>query len=65
MASMSDLTLLSAAILPFSSEQKIGFMCSLDHAMWFHNDFHVNEWLLYEAESPQCGKLKMCSRLAD
>lgn len=25
---------------------------SLDHAMWFHRPFRVDEWLLYEMESP-------------
>lgn len=25
---------------------------SLDHAMWFHRPFRVDEWLLYELESP-------------
>ncbi|KIP52459.1 acyl-CoA thioesterase [Leucobacter komagatae] len=25
---------------------------SLDHSMWFHRSFRVDEWLLYELESP-------------
>ena len=25
---------------------------SLDHAMWFYDDFRVDEWLLYHCESP-------------
>lgn len=25
---------------------------SLDHAMWFHNPAEVNDWVLYEADSP-------------
>lgn len=25
---------------------------SLDHAMWFYDDFRVDEWLLYDCESP-------------
>jgi acyl-CoA thioesterase-2 len=29
---------------------------SLDHAMWFHRDFRIDEWLLYEMRSPNaCG----------
>ena len=28
---------------------------SLDHAMWFHRPFRVDEWLLYELESPTSG----------
>ncbi|MFC5338103.1 acyl-CoA thioesterase [Leucobacter denitrificans] len=25
---------------------------SLDHAMWFHREFRIDDWLLYELESP-------------
>ncbi|NLA65197.1 MAG: acyl-CoA thioesterase II, partial [Leucobacter sp.] len=25
---------------------------SLDHSMWFHRPFSVDEWLLYEIETP-------------
>jgi len=27
-------------------------MVTIDHSMWFHNDFHLNDWLLYAVESP-------------
>lgn len=27
-------------------------LASLDHAMWFYRDFDVNQWLLYDQESP-------------
>jgi acyl-CoA thioesterase-2 len=27
-------------------------MASLDHAMWFHRDFRMDQWLLYLQESP-------------
>lgn len=27
-------------------------VASLDHAMWFHRPFRVDEWLLYELETP-------------
>ena len=27
-------------------------MASLDHAMWFHRPFRVDEWLLYVQQSP-------------
>lgn len=30
-------------------------MFSLDHAMWFHASPRVEDWLLYEVESPQAG----------
>ena len=25
---------------------------TVDHSMWFHNDFHLDDWLLYVVESP-------------
>ena len=27
-------------------------VASLDHAMWFHRPFRMDEWLLYDVESP-------------
>lgn len=27
-------------------------IASIDHAMWFHRDFRMDDWLLYEMESP-------------
>jgi acyl-CoA thioesterase-2 len=27
-------------------------VASLDHVMWFHQDFRVDEWLLYDIDSP-------------
>ena len=27
-------------------------VASLDHAMWFHRPVRMDEWLLYEVESP-------------
>ena len=27
-------------------------VASLDHALWFHRDFRMDEWLLYVMESP-------------
>lgn len=50
----SDLTLLSAAVLPHNTY--IGDPrlqpASLDHAMWFHRPFRVDEWLLHDQASP-------------
>ncbi len=34
-----------------------GFMAaSLDHAIWLHDDFRVDEWLLYSCDSPWTGR---------
>jgi len=27
-------------------------VASLDHAIWFHRDFRMDEWLLYDKDSP-------------
>ncbi len=27
-------------------------MASIDHALWFHRTFRVDEWLLYVMDSP-------------
>lgn len=50
----SDHGLLLAAIAPhglslFRGEVR---MASLDHAMWFHHDFRLDDWLLYVFDSP-------------
>jgi acyl-CoA thioesterase-2 len=54
LAYASDMTLLDTASLPhgiswFSGRLQIA---SLDHAMWFHHRFRVDEWLLYVQDSP-------------
>jgi acyl-CoA thioesterase-2 len=48
----SDLTLLGIAVpgVLFPDQGPLlrpSFMASLDHAMWFHRPFRVDEWLLY------------------
>jgi acyl-CoA thioesterase-2 len=50
----SDLTLLSAAVVPhgtFIGDPRLQ-PASLDHAMWFHRPFRVDDWLLYDQVSP-------------
>ena len=53
LAYASDMSLLDTALLPhgrsWSSDVQ---MASLDHAMWFHRPFRVDEWLLYAQDSP-------------
>jgi acyl-CoA thioesterase II len=50
----SDMTLLDTALLPHGRSWQDGMvmMASLDHAMWFHRPFRVDEWLLYDQETP-------------
>ncbi|MET0384662.1 MAG: acyl-CoA thioesterase II [Polyangiales bacterium] len=51
---ISDHTLLSAVLRPhgrtFMSRGML--VASLDHAMWFHRPFRVDQWLLYSQETP-------------
>ena len=54
LAYLSDLTLLYSVLethalsLEFDNIQA----ASLDHAMWFHRPFRVDDWLLYDTRSP-------------
>lgn len=54
LAYASDYNLLMAATLPHLDDISPLqlFIASLDHAMWFHRDFRVDEWLLYAIDSP-------------
>ncbi|MDY6791150.1 MAG: acyl-CoA thioesterase II [Thermodesulfobacteriota bacterium] len=33
-------------------------IASLDHAMWFHRDFRMDDWMLYAMKSPSAGKAR-------
>ena len=54
LAYVSDIHLLDTALLPHggyaASEKTI--MASIDHAMWFHRSLRVDDWLLYDVDSP-------------
>jgi acyl-CoA thioesterase-2 len=54
LAYASDFTLLDTALI---AHGKLLFdadiqLASLDHALWFHRPFRVDEWLLYAQDSP-------------
>jgi acyl-CoA thioesterase-2 len=54
LAYASDLTLLSATVIPhgtYIGDPRLQ-PASLDHAMWFHRPLRVDEWLLYDQVSP-------------
>jgi acyl-CoA thioesterase-2 len=57
LAYASDLTLLGTALLPhgMSFFQPDVQAASLDHAMWFHRPFRIDDWLLYAMDSPSAG----------
>jgi acyl-CoA thioesterase-2 len=53
LAYASDFHLIGTATFPhgISYLQNVQ-MASLDHALWFHRPFRVDEWLLYSCDSP-------------
>jgi len=54
LAYASDFHLLGTATFPhgISYYQPHVQMASLDHALWFHRPFRVDDWLLYSLDSP-------------
>jgi len=50
----SDFSLLDNMVRPYGRIGRLGplMTASLDHALWFHRPFRVDEWLLYVQESP-------------
>ncbi|MBU2711308.1 acyl-CoA thioesterase II [Zooshikella harenae] len=54
LAYASDFYFLITALLPHkvSLWQKNMQIATIDHAMWFHQDFRMDDWLLYAVDSP-------------
>ena len=64
LAFASDYNLLSTALLPHGetlSDQDY-FLASLDHAIWFHRDLNVNNWLLFALDSPSASNSRALTR---
>jgi len=49
---VSDYHLLDTATLPHGVSFLQLQMASVDHAIWFHRDLKIDDWLLYVTESP-------------
>ena len=64
LAYVSDYGLMTTAMLPhgISMLQPNLQLASLDHAMWFHRPFRVDEWLLYACDSPSAAGNRGLSR---
>jgi acyl-CoA thioesterase II len=64
LAYMSDYQLVATATLPHGIRFELGNvqLASLDHAMWFHRPFRVDEWLLYSMESPNASGARGLAR---
>ncbi len=57
LAFSSDFGLLGVSMLPHGrgfTDPDMQF-ASLDHALWIHDDFRMDEWLLYSMDSPWAG----------
>ncbi len=54
LAYATDYNLLTTALLPhgLAADFSSLTLASLDHAMWFHRPFRMDEWLLYALDSP-------------
>ena len=50
----SDFSFLGTSLTPHGRTfmSKNMQVASLDHAIWFHRDFRMDDWLLYDKDSP-------------
>jgi acyl-CoA thioesterase-2 len=63
LAFASDMSLLDTALLPHGKGILSNLqVASLDHAMWFHRPFRIDDWLLYSQESPSASGARGFSR---
>ncbi|MEQ1687068.1 MAG: acyl-CoA thioesterase II [Sphingopyxis sp.] len=58
LAYASDMMLLGTSLLPHGVNWRTAGMmsASLDHAVWLHDDFRIDDWLLYATDSPWAGR---------
>jgi acyl-CoA thioesterase-2 len=61
---ISDWGLLGVSLMPHAQEVFSPNIqsASLDHAMWFHDEFQIDDWLLYVKESPRASNGRGFSR---
>lgn len=64
LAYVSDHELLAASTLPHELSYVADnvIMASLDHALWFHREFRIDQWLLYSIDSPNATGARGYSR---
>ncbi len=64
LAYASDFHLLSTTMRPHGVSWLSPGMqvASLDHAMWFHRDFRLDQWLLYSLDSPSASQARGLAR---
>ena len=59
---VSDYHLLATATMPHGVNFLEMQVASIDHAIWFHRDLRVDEWMLYAIESPSASGARGFSR---
>ncbi len=64
LAFASDMGLLSTSMIPHGLHWTTPglFSTSLDHAMWFHDDFRVDQWICYVMDSDWTGHTRGLNR---
>jgi acyl-CoA thioesterase II len=64
LAFASDWGILSASLNPHSRSvwEPAIQIASLDHAIWFHRDFRMDEWMLHFIESPNAGSGRVLNK---
>ncbi|MGB5724152.1 MAG: acyl-CoA thioesterase II [Parasphingorhabdus sp.] len=64
LAFASDMGLLSTSMIPHGLHWTTPglFSTSLDHAMWFHGDFRVDQWICYVMDSDWTGHARGLNR---
>lgn len=64
LAYASDMQLLGTCVRPHGLSWMRGELmtASLDHAVWLHDDFRADEWLLYVTDSPWAGRARGMNR---
>lgn len=64
LAFISDKALMSVGMMPHlwnrNTHRMIG--ASLDHAMWFHSEIRVNQWIYYHIDSPRSARARDLGR---
>ena len=64
LAFASDMGLLSTSMIPHGLHWTTPglFSTSLDHAMWFHDDFRIDQWICYVMDSDWTGHTRGLNR---
>ena len=64
LAYATDISLLGTAMLPHAVNSIAHKLqtASLDHALWMHEDFRADDWMLYSCDSPWAGHARGFTR---